>query len=219
MSWYMTYYLIRKDPKDGKLYPLGPFDYKNDFKCALSRSRSFASDLHEQFTRIDSAEDRKSLISEELFNAIYDYGTDEDNENYIKEFYDGERDYIWSYLPFKDLPKGDYIKKGYVLIDDIERYENDKDGYFDGFYGVLSPSVYAKKLENELKFGAPKPYEDEFGETITPKSMSEYSYYVWPDYDCIEYECHAIREAVYSIVDSWDIEDGTEDVYILLTQG
>ena len=50
--------------------------------------------------------------------------------------------------------------------------------------------------------------------------MSEYSYYVWPDYDCIEYECHAIREVAYSIVDCWgDIEDGTEDVYILLTQG
>lgn len=219
MSWYFNYYIIRKNKEDGKLYPLGPFDYKNDFKCALSRSRSFASDLYEQFTEIKSAEDRKSLISEELFNSINDYGTDEDNENYIKKFYDGERDYIWSYLPFKDLPKGDYIKKGYVLIDDIERYENDKDGYFDGFYGVLSPSVYAKKLENELKFGTPKPYEDEYGETITPKSMSEYSYYVWPDYDCIEYECHAIREVTYSIVDSWDIEDGTEDVYILLTQG
>lgn len=219
MSWYYSYYLTRKNKEDGKLYPLGPFDYKNDFKCALSRSRSFASDLHEQFTEIKSAEDRKSLISEELFNSIYDYGTDEDNENYIKKFYDGERDYLLSYLPFKDLPKGDYIKKGYVLIDDIECYENDKDGYFEGFYGVISPSIYAKKLENELKFGAPKPYKDEYGETITPKSMSEYSYYVWPDYECIEYECHAIRQTAYSVVDSWDIENGTEDVYIVLTQG
>ena len=214
MSWYYTYYVVYKG-KDGKFYPFGPYDYTGKLHNVLERSRSFASGLHEDFINIGTSELRKKLVSEKLLRIIHSHINDEQ----AKKFYDCSNDmYLWSYLPFKELPSGEYIKKGYCLIDDIETYENNTE-YFDGFYGVLSPTVYSKKLENELKFGAPKPVKDDFGEEYTPHSMSEYSYYVWPDYECIEYEAHSIRNAVYTMIDSWKIDSGEEDIYILLVQG
>ena len=209
MSWYYSYYICRKDKENGKLYPFGPFDYKGDYFEVLEKSRSFASELHENFYDIRSAEDRL-MISEELLQAIHGGLSDED----YKEFYEGGGYYCWSYLPYKELPNEDYIKKGYCLIEDIAGYE-DEDGYFEGFYDWLTPEIYAKKLDNELKFGAPKPEKDKFGEEYTPHSMREYSFYRWIDYESPEYEAHVIREA-FEIMRQGNRE---EDIFIILVQG
>lgn len=217
MSWTYCYSLIYKNKEDGKLYPLGPFDYKGDYKYVLSKSRSFASNLHERFIPIDSAEDRKSLISEELFKVKTGWEGEEEKE-YAKEFFNGEGYWMWSYLPIEDLPEGDYIKRGYVLIDQIEEYEKDE-GYFESFYPVLTPQIYAKKLENELKFGRPKPKKDCEGNEYTEHSVSEFSYYAWVDRESEEYEVYKIREALYLLRDWYDIEKGDEELYVLLTQG
>lgn len=217
MSWYFTYALTYKNKEDGKLYPLGPFDYKGDYKNVLSKSRSFASALHERFTPIDSAEDRKSLISEELFKVKTGWEGEEEKE-YAEEFFNGEGYWMWSYLPIEDLPEGDYIKRGYVLIDQIEEYEKDE-GYFEGFYPVLTPQIYAKKLENELKFGRPKPKKDCEGNEIEEHSVSEFSYYAWVDRESEEYEAYKIREALYLLRTWYNIENGDEELYVLLTQG
>ena len=213
MSWYYDYYICRKDKEDGKLYPFGPFDYKGKFFCVLSRSRSFASDLHENFCHIQTEADRQ-MISEELLKMVHGELSDED----YKEFYEGSSSYYWSYLPYEDLPKGSYIKKGYCLIEDIDCYEDD-DKYFDGFYDWLTPEIYAKKLENELKFGAPKPVKDEYGDEYTPHSVSDYSFFRWADYESSEYEASVIRE-VFGIMRSyyWD-ENENEEIIILLVQG
>ena len=47
MSYYYNYYLGYV--KDGRVFSLGPFDYSGKLKALLSRSRSFASDLHDRF--------------------------------------------------------------------------------------------------------------------------------------------------------------------------
>ena len=209
MSWYYDYYICRKNKEDGKLYPLGPFNYNGKFFCVLSRSRSFASDLHEKFWDIRTAKVRQ-MISEELLKSIHVKITDERS----KEFYEGNGNYYWSYLPYKDLPCGDYIKKGYCLIDDIESYENEE-CYFDGFYDWLSPEIYAKKLENELKFGAPMTVKDDAGTEYKPHSMRDYSFYRWIDYESSAYEAHVIRSALETIKDI----DNDDEIFIVLVQG
>ncbi len=109
MSWYYDYYICRKSKDDGKIYPFGPFDYNGKFFPALSRSRSFASDLHEYFRDISTSNERKQ-ISEELIKKIHEGLSETDYE----EFYEGSDHYFWSYLSYEELPKGDYIKKDIV---------------------------------------------------------------------------------------------------------
>ena len=214
ISWYYDYYLIYKNKEDGKFYPFGPFDYEGDYKDVLSKSRSFASDLHEEFIDIRSAEDRKALVSEELLKTIHN-GLDEEE---CQKFYEGDNDFYWSYLHIDELPKGDYIKKGYVLIEDIERCE-DPDAYFEGFYDVLSPDMYARKLENELKFGRPRPQKDCEGEEYTPHSVADYSFYMWVDNTSKEYDAYIIRRALGYMREMYELDHGDEEIYVLLVQG
>ena len=214
MSWYYSYRLMYKNKEDGKFYPFGPFDYKGDYKTVLCKSHSFASNLFEEFRDIGDAANRKALISEELYEAINGELGEEDK----KEFYEGSGYYHWSYLPIQDLPKGDYIRREYVLIDQIEAYESE-DSYFDDFYETISPAIYLRKVENELKFGPPKPEKDCEGYEHTPHSMSEYSYYMWIDHQSKEYEAHVIREALGFMRDWYDFEHNEEEIYVLLTQG
>ena len=213
MSWNYVYYLTYKNKEDGKLYPLGPFDYKGEYFSVLDKSHSFTSDLHERFINAMSEEARQ-IFSSELFDAISN--VDEENK---KEFFEGKGYWCWSYLPYKDLPSGDYVKSGYVLIEEIEEFEDPENNFWDGFYGVLSPEIYAKKLENELKFGRPRPQKDEYGEEYIPHSMSDYSFYRWIDTRSEEYDAHVIREAVDVL--RWDAKfsDPKDEIYIVLTQG
>ena len=96
------------------------------------------------------------------------------------------------------MPKGWYLT--YVLLEDLERSE-DENSWFDGFYEVLTPATYAKRLEKEMKFGPPKPQKDCEGYDITPHSVADYTYHCWPDYDSLEWETHCIRQfIVYCIL-------------------
>ena len=111
MSWYYSYYICRKDTEDGKLYPFGPFDYKGNYYDVLCKSRSSASNLYERFYDIRSTEERH-MISKELLKAIHSGLSDED----YTEFYEGRREFFWSYLQYNEMPKGEYLKKGYCLM-------------------------------------------------------------------------------------------------------
>ena len=59
MSYYYTYYLGYE--REGKIYPLGPYDCFGKLRDVVNRSRSFASDLHERFWPVKEEE-----ISDEL---------------------------------------------------------------------------------------------------------------------------------------------------------
>lgn len=185
MSYYYTYYLAYKT-KDNKIYPLGPFDYKNEYRDVLSISRSFASDMHEQFWQI-----KEEMITDELkevFRNKYDFRYEEDKEQALM---DALKEFKW--VSLSDLPNDSYIKKGYFLIEDIKKYEKDNDAW-DLFYEHLTPTEYAMQLENEMKFGKPKPQKDCDGYEIEVHSVADYAYYAYPDYQSAEYEAFILRE-------------------------
>jgi hypothetical protein len=186
MSYYYNYaigYIF-----DDKIYPLGPYTAEGKLKDVVSKSASFASDLHEMFSTVP---DEK--ISEEL-RKEFSY----------KNWKGEEVMQTVRYLPVSELPSGDFIKKGYFLIDDVVAYHKDEVPYdFDGFYEWLSPEAYAAKVQNELKFGAPKTRKNDFGEEYTPHSVADYMYFAYPVYNCKEYEAFCLR-LVADILDPYE---------------
>lgn len=215
ISWYYCYTLAIKSKKDNKIYPLGPFDNKGEWKYIIERSRSFASDLHERFEyKIKSEEISSELIKG--FQSIW--GTTEEETR--EEFTD--RGTLITYCYLSDLPKDDYIKKGYFLIDEIAQYEKSKvddEVYFDGFYSYMSEAEYIRRKENELVFGPPKETEDCEGFKYTPHSASEYAYYAYPDYKSEEYESFLIRRMYDILDDSYSFEEKDYEPIVILSQG
>lgn len=199
MSWYYCYKLGYIDKEDGKIYPLGPFDSAGEWYDAFYRSSSYASDLHDEFLPIPD-----TMVSNELKNKCNYFNKDD----YIRN--------LVSYLPLDELPTGDYIRKGYFLIDDIKQYEKDK-YESEYFYDYMDPGEYARRLENELKFGKPEPQEDCEGNKYTVHSCADYSYYAYPKYCSKEYEAYLLRE----IADIYEYSDLVKNnkIVVILTQG
>lgn len=205
MSWYYNYYLGYK--KDGKIYPLGLFDGDGKIHNVFSRSRSFASHLWEKFRPIKDDE-----ITDELKKAFpYEFEADDDNSCF--------RAPRMEVLPESELPNSDFVKSGYFLIDDVVQYResgNDSEGLF---YDRLSPEVYAARLPIDMKKST-KPkrravsYEEDEGEEHL---ATDYMYFCYPDYDCVEYESHMIKLAANSYEYAEVLKDA--EIVILLTQG
>lgn len=199
MSYYYSYYLGYKDSK-GKIIPLGPYDNEGKLKTVIERSRSFASDLHEDFREVQRKE-----VSEQ-FRKEFEY-TDWDGKKTLA---------MVGVLPVKELPSGSYIKKGYFLISDVQAYEKDHDTW-DLFYDCLTPEVYAQMVQNELTFGPPKKEVDCEGEDITPHSARDYMYYAYPDYSSREYEASFIRDVAYLYLDYSKVNE--DNLYVIKTEG
>ena len=180
MSYYYNYYIGYRELDTNKIYPLGPYDSFNKLKCVLSRSESFASDLHELFDPVP-----EDQVSDSLRNE-FEY-----------EDYNGNKKVDVKYLLLKDLPDGDFVRTGYYLISDVTAYEQDNDE-FDGFYERLSPQIYAAKLDAQLKFGATNSRNEDYQE----HNASEYMFYAYPDYNSKEYECFMIWSA-YSMLQNY----------------
>lgn len=170
MSYYYNYYLGYK--KNNKIYPLGPYDFDGNFIPVISKSRTYASDLHQMFDNLFEYE-----ISDEL-RKEFKY------ENY-------ERITSIKYLNVKDLPTESYITQGYFLIKDVEAYN--KNMNFEGFYDIISPEIYAVKLQHEILFGKNQPIKDDEGYEYIEPNASDYMYYMYPDYDSKEYESFLLK--------------------------
>ena len=77
MSTYYDFYLGYKK-EDGLIYPLGPFDDKGRFFSIFYRSRSFVSDLYQDFWQVDrsnitkvlSFDFVKNIAGEHFFDGI-----------------------------------------------------------------------------------------------------------------------------------------------------
>lgn len=194
MSYYYSYYLGYKH--EGKIFPLGPYNAFGKLHSVVTRSRGFASDLHESF--YDVGED---LVSDEL-RKEFEY-TD----------WNGEKRVDLRYLPLKELPSGSFIKTGYFLIDDVKRYEeyHGTDGIF---FEHLSPTVYAAMAQHEAQFGKPGPKKDDFDEEYQPYSASDYMFYAYPDYHSKEYEALLISEAAEELSGYQEMPEGAELVVI-----
>ena len=198
MSYYYNYYVGYMF--GGKMYPWGPYTAKGEIVPVLSISRSFASDLHEDFWRVED-----EMLSDEL------------RKEFEYDDWNGEKRVDVKYLNVKELPHGSYIRKGYYLIEDVKAFEADEDGDFDGFYDSVNPTVYVVMLDNEIKFGKPKRMKDDYGEWYYPKSASDYMYYAYPDYNSREYEAFILRFVVEAMRD-YNLPKDTEYV-ILETEG
>lgn len=204
MSYYYTYYLAYE--KNGKLYPYGPFDSKGKLCSILSKSRSFTSNLPEFFKSIEhskiSDELYKSLLTDETIKECEDADkpySEKENEAYAKIF--GtlpepkkiisprealENTIEIEYLELSALPHGDFVKEGYVPMNELQNEERDE----DEFYDVLSPHVYAEKIKNVSVFGDTQELDCE-GEPL-PK-LSEYVYHKWIDFNSKEYESYLLE--------------------------
>lgn len=193
MSWYYNYYLGYE--KDDKVYPLGPYDVDGKIHPIFSVSRSFASDLHEDFYFVG-----KEKFSDKAIEALG---------------YEGTLEELWM-LPINELGSDDFIKRGYFLTRDVQEYLKDGDSY-DRFYESLSPEVFAAKVANESKMGPPQPKKDIEGNEIEVYSANEYMYFAYPDYNSREYEVFKIRNALDMFRYAHATKDGK--VVILMTQG
>lgn len=204
MSWYQSTYVGIQD-KSGKIYPWGAYDKNGRLHPIYVNSRSFITDIGDYFHPIT-----EENLSEELIKEFpYDSGKHPDSmQEGISQYFE--------YLPAEEIPSGSYIKRGYCLLTDINAYLNDAE-YFDGFYDVLSPEEYAFKLENELKFGEPKPQKDEFGEEYVVPSCSKYAYFTWVDHNCKEYDAWLMRNMIDTLED-YDIKKDYKYV-IIKTEG
>lgn len=202
MSYYYEYYIGYEH--NGKLYPWGVYDAAGKIHPVLSISRSFASDLHEDFVPVT-----EEKISDEL-RKEFEY-TD----------WNGKKTVPVKYLKQADLPIGSFIKTGYFLISDVKSYEALKESreltYFDGFYDSVSPEVYAAMLQKELTFGKNSSVKDEEGFEHKENDASDYMYYAYPDYTGKEYESWLLRETI-SMFEFSKIPEGAKYV-ILETEG
>lgn len=188
MSYYYNYYIGYK--YEGKFYPLGPYNCFGELVEVICRSRNWASDLHNNFYYVP-----EDAISDEL------------REEFQEEDWNGNLTVPVKYLELDKLPKSNFIRRGYFLIEDVRKYEKSleegrEEFDFDGFYDCITPTVYASMLEHEIKFGKPEPKYDDCGDLYYPKSASDYMYYAYPDYSSEEYEVFIIREMAEKL-NSW----------------
>lgn len=182
MSYYYNYYIGYK--KDNKIYPWGIYTSDGERCPVISRSRSFASDLHNKFYPIS-----EKMISDEL------------RKEFEYKNWNNEMIFDVKYLPVSELPSTNFIEKGYFLINEVEAYElsDEESFWFDGFSSKLSPQIYAAKLEHQLKFGENKPKKNDEGYEYTEPNASDYMWYVYPNYNSEEYESFLLHEFVNAI--------------------
>ena len=197
MSYYYNYYIGYK--KNNKIYPLGPYSYDGRINEVLSKSRSFASDLHNDFKEVPN-----DMISSEL------------RRDFEYEDFNGKKTVNVKYLELDKMPDDNFIKSGYFLIEDIQTYLKDK--YIeDIFYERLDPEIYTMKLQNELKFGKSKTKYDCEGNPFPNYSCEDYAYFAYPDYNCKEYESFIIKQQAYIYEYTNAVKDA--EIVILETEG
>lgn len=210
MSEYINYYICKKKKDTGVIYPLGPFDDKGRFICALWKSRSFYTDLPDLFTVVS-----KDQISDELIDSIFYSSKNKDDLK--KDLCDGSY-YSFHYCPIEELGSKDFIQSGYYLVDDIKRYELSLKGEceFDDFYECLSPTLYCQMLMSENSSKYIREYDCEDSK-MKVKHASDYAYYMYPNYQSKEYEAFVL----YTIADTLTSlhEDNEYDVVAVFYRG
>ena len=169
-----------------KIEIIGVYNNKGNIYPALEYSRSFASSLKDSFRRCENEELKKKLNND-----------------------------LISILPYHLLPTGDYIKSGYFLIEDVQKYLEGNDSG-DLFYEKLTPEVYAEKLKTESILGTPQPKKDEDGYDIKTYSCADYMYFAYPDYSCKEYDSFIIRTVV-DMIEPYNLDK--EDIVIVMSEG
>lgn len=201
MSYYYNYYLGFRD-QNQMIYPLGPYDCDGKLHSLITESRSFASDLHEDFYCV-----QEKTITPELRKA-FEY-VDWNGETVMEKV---------RYLPANQLPSSNYIKRGYFLLSDIEAYQNNGGDEYDLFYEHMTPEVYLMRMQAELTFGKSQPETDLEGNPIKNCTCADYGYFAYPDHFCKEYDAHRLRVLMDAYEFCACLKDNKE-IVILETEG
>lgn len=206
MSYYYAYYMgVLND--EHKIVPIGQFDEAGRIYPVYCRSGSFASDLHDEF----------DIISPKAYS-----------EEFLKYFphADDSRAGLVKCLRLRNLPKGDFIKRGYYLIDDIQTYESDPEhDAEDLFYTSLTPTAYAERMRNAERFKletdkAAHPLDEDKNEDEEEEHpLSNFAYYAYPDYHCKEWESHIIQLAFSAYDDEHYGKYDADDYVVIETEG
>ena len=204
MSYYYNFYCGYE--KDGKIFPLGPYDCEGKLHDIIyySHSYSMICDLHKLFNNVT-----ESQISDEL-RKEFEY-TD----------YNGEKVCKVKYLYLSEMPSTNFIKSGYYLIDDVKAAEEDEEYPLWNLMPRFSPLIYSAKLLNEIKFGPSECKTDEDGEEYKEPDASDMMFYAFPDYNCNEYFSFVINlyfDSLDSIAYKFNGEPGVKLV-VLETEG
>lgn len=189
MSTYYSYYLTKTSKEDNLIHFFGPFDSNGKACPVIEDSRSFASDLYEDFNQIG-----KEKLSKEIIDR---FGLNEEG------FWD------MKYLPMKEISNGSLVKKGYVPIKEVQIRDQD---YFawcnnDGFSEILTPEAYAGMLiaENSSKFPPATTGKDCEGMDIQINTAKDYMYYAWEQpFNNAEYDKHLLHMMLSTFYDYKD---------------
>lgn len=165
MSTYYSFYL-GYTTKDGKLHAYGPFDKFNNIRPMLEKSRSFISDLYQDFIKVPI---------DKMDDYLYQHFT------YKNPYKENERCAYLYYLPADELPGTDYIKRGYFTAEDITDYLTTGEPYFSDYY---NETEYSLKLSTAVK--------NDDKEEID--RLKKYTYFSYPEYECKEYESYVMHQ-------------------------
>ena len=198
MSVEIFYYLGYR--KDNKIYPLGPFTSDGEYHHVLYRCRE--SHLLNYFRHVSDAETFDKSFYDKCF---VEKGIDID--------YNSINSLCLSIVDYKNLPqKYIYIKQGYYLRDDIKEFEDTGDAYClcDG----LTLPEYTRKLEVELKQVNNTIL---LSPTIDDKyTCADYSYYMYENKDCEEYELAQIHKALNMLgIEDYDLSYNGCDIVVI----
>jgi len=186
--------------KDGKVFPLGPYDAKGRIYPIYTYRHIWAGEnrLHDQMEHVLPTDQE---VSDELRNVL------------AYETYEGKTIYPdMRMIALDNLPALPIMSSGYVPIAQVEGYES-----FGGdpdFYPVYTPMIYAEKLRGEMNGIPAQPVE---GEDEAPReSMRDFMFYQWVDRNTLAYDIHKVRE-VARVFEDAPILVGTKGIVVIET--
>lgn len=197
MSTYYSFYIGYRT-KEKKFHAFGPYDKFNNLHPALCLSRSFVSDLYEDFYRID-IKDMDDFLKGKFVYKVY-------QEELVSYLY---------YLPVDKLPDTDYMKRGYYPVDEIVEYLEDSDHWDYYFSERYTETEYSIKLSTAIKNN----------DTEELERLKKFNYFSYPDYNCKEYDSSILHKFINynGPFDSYCIEhalkennEELDDIVILL---
>lgn len=206
MSYYYNYYVGQRNKATGKFTTVEPYDANGEPMCLLWKSRSYASDLHEDFYPIYSKDMENRLKSFSCF--IPSSMTDED---YDKDYYKVK------YMPYNEFQLSEPFRNGYVLTEDVINYSTDAGCDFSEYArDILTPEQYAAFAHSYMASKKTRNVYDSATDEEIECNPSDYMLFNWVDYDGRQYE----QWSITNIISSLDITpDKGYELVILETEG
>lgn len=211
MSYYYNYYFGSRNKSTGEFDTYGAYDDRSSPLCILSKSRSFASDLHDDMDYIP--EEKMSYRMKQFF-GYKDFNGEEKIDN-VK------------WISFNKLPDSNPIKGRYILKEELINYLNSEhdlseDEYFTEKLTMQQYNIFAQMyLEDHKKTRKVEVYDLEKDEYVFKNvKPTDYVYYQWIDYNSKEYETWLIKTfAFYSGIDLIDYRKEDNELVLLETEG